>query len=342
MSMPMSMLTLIIPSNRDLKTSRASLESAIIYVEKVGCRLVVTDNSEDRAKPSHFSGASPNLSWIDTAGHNAQQNLLAALSAVDTPFVLPMGDDDEIYLLERRRAFDLSTLSDDVIGVRPVSMSWCLTGGVTRVDRYPLAQQHSDERLNGLIAAAPSNNSLFYSTFRTGLFIDLLLAFDNNHPTRGAYCDWTLTFCLVAAGRILHDPATLFRYDLGRWSSKESLARTKLDLYLKAGLSREAETYWALLRFVDTHGMLAWKGLPLDRDERLRAMTVNAQLSLSVFLREIEASPAAWPPAAHVFARLARTISSPEQAYDLVLPVIDGLKPGLGEHYARFRDAVAA
>lgn len=338
----MSLPTIIIPSNRNLRNSRASLESAIIYAEKTGCRLVITDNSADPEKWQHFHGSSPRLTYIDTTGFEAQKNLLTALAEVETPFFQPMGDDDEIYCLDGQERFDYCRVPADVIGVRPVAATWSLDNGIHRLERYCVAQEHSDQRLEGFIDAAPRYNNIFYSAFRTTLFRDLILAFDSSHPTRGAYCDWTLTICLIAAGKILHDPSTLFRYDLGRWADRDSLDRSTLDLYMKAGLPALAEKYWAILRFADTHGMLAWKGLPLHEQERHRAMTVNARVLLTYFMQEVQKDPEKWSSSARVFVQRMATVSTPDQAYELALPVIDELKPGLGEKYAVFRQAIAA
>lgn len=338
----MSLLSIVLPSNRNLKTSMASLESAIIYAEKTGSPLIITDNSGDQEKKRHFQHASPQLTYIDTSGLTALENLLTAMAKVETPWLLPMGDDDEIFALDGVAPFDFSSVPEDVVGIRPVSVTWSLEEGVRAVERFALTDAHADERILALNRAAPNTNNIFYSAFRTDLFRDLYHAINDTHPTRGAYCDWVLTFCFVACGRILHDPATLFRYDLGRWSGKEMLERSKLDLYRQAGLPDVAENYWALLRFIDTHGMLMWKGLPISADERQRALAVNARLTLTAFVRHLEANPRDLPPAAHLYARQIQALSSIDQAYELALPVVDALKPGLGEKYAGFLTAVTA
>lgn len=332
----MTLLSIIIPSNRSLKSARASLESALIYADKVDARVIVADNSEDAQKRDHFRNASPRLLYLETAGFDAMRNMMATLSQVETPFVMPMGDDDEIYALERRGRPDLATLPPDVIGVRPITMTWSLERGVHAVSRLPLLSPHADGRIREFSSSSATNNSIYYSLYRTGLFRGLYEQFDRHHPTHGTYCDWALMFCFMACGRLLHDPTTIFRYDLGRWADKQKLEESTLAIYRQAGLPEEAVRYSALLRFIDTHGLMMWKDLPITPDDRQQALALNAKMALPAFVEAVAAGPGHFSAEARAYAEQLKAISDINEAFAMALPVVDRLKPGLADRYVRF------
>jgi hypothetical protein len=332
----MTLLSILIPSNRPLQTSCASLESALIYAEKMNAQVIVADNSGDPDKKRRFQNVSPHLIYIDTCGFDARRNLLTTMEAANTPFVLPMGDDDEIYSLDGRRRVDLANLPDDVVGVRPNTMVWTLQDGARSMERFELDASDADDRVRQFVKAAPRNNSIFYTAFRTQLLLRLYRQFNACHPTLGDYCDWVLIYCLIASGRILHEPATLFRYDLGRWADKESLEQTRLLLYRRAGLPDEADLYSALLRFVDIHGMMMWQGLPISPDQRQKALLLNAQLALSSFVQSVNSNPNHFHEEARRFAGQIGGIADLDQAFHLALPVLERLQPGLAQKYATF------
>lgn len=336
----MTLLSIAIPSKRNLANSVRSLESALIYAEKADCQVIVADNSGDPEKRRRFEHASPRLIYLDTTDHDAMQNMMAALGRVDTPFVLPMGDDDEVYLLDQPPRLDLRAIGDDVIGVRPVTMAWSLNDGVRSVDRFTVTAPDADDRIRQFAQSSRNVNSLYYSIYRTSLFRGLFQQFDRHHPTHGGYCDWAIVTCFVASGRILHDPATIFRYDLGRWADKSSLEESKLTLFRQVGLPDEAERYSALLRFIDTHCLIMWKDLPLSDDQRYRALVLNAQMALSAFVPAVEAKPGDFHAEARAFAERSHGFSDLGQAFAMALPVVDRLRPGLGAQYADFLAAV--
>ncbi|SMC94193.1 hypothetical protein [Rhizobium sp. RU36D] len=338
----MTQLSILIPSNRPLKTSIASLESALIYAEKTGAQVIVADNSGDPDKKRHFENASPHLTYIDTDGFDARRNFLTTMETANTPYVLAMGDDDELYSLDGRRRVDLADLPNDVVGVRPVTMVWTVQDGARSIEKFPLDAENADDRIRQLVKAAPRNNSVFYSAFRRELLVSLYRKFNACHPTLGDYCDWVLIYCLIASGRILHEPATLFRYDLGRWAEKSSLEETKLLLFRRAGLPDEAELYTALLRFVDIHGLMTWKGLPLSDEQRHRALAINAQITLTSFAQSVEKNPGIYHEQARRFANQVPSINNLDYAYQSALPVLEQLQPGLAEKYASYLNSMVS
>lgn len=330
----MTQLTLCMPSNRDLQHSAAAIETALIYADKRDCRLVVSDNSGDPQKRARYENSHPRLTYVVPDGDGGLQNMASALSKVETPLLMPMGDDDEIYGLDDKQPLDLSALPGDVIGVRPQTFIWTNEKGVQQVDRFSVTADDAGSRLLEYNGKANGNNGLYYSAYRSDLFKGLFSLFSQAHPTHGGYCDWALSFAFCAAGKFLSDASTIYRYDLGRWASSSKLEAAKTSLYLQAGLPDTAEHYSALLRFIDVHVFLI--GLPLSDAERRDAQTANARLALRTFLHEVTKAPDQYDPEVVYLAELTGQTPDLDTAFQISLLIIDRLQEGLAEKYVRF------
>ena len=88
----------------------------------------------------------------------------------------------------------LSLLPQDVAGIRPQTQIWTAAGGVCQTERYTIDAPNPAERLQEFSRKVMGNNSIFYSIYRTSTFVPLLQFFTRAHPTKGGYCDWSLSF----------------------------------------------------------------------------------------------------------------------------------------------------
>lgn len=335
----MTLLSICLPSYRTLQAAQASIDSALIYAEKVDAQVILSDNSGDPEKRARYEHASPRLIYLKSDGLSGNDNHMRALERVDTPFVMPMGDDDELYLLDDQPRIALETLPADVIGLRPQTLIWTKEGGVDHVDRFAIEADSAGERLSEYNGKARGNNTFYYSCYRTSIFRGLIMLFQKEHPLRGGYCDWALMFTLVSAGKFLHDAATLYRYDLGRWSLAQGIKEANESLFLAAGLPAEAEHYGSLLRFVDIHVFLAWRGLGLSPEERQGAQLANARLALSAFLDQVKVKPQFFDEEVHYLAGVIRQAGDLDVAFNLSLLILDRLQDGLSTRYAAFNTA---
>jgi hypothetical protein len=333
----MIQLSLCMPSNRDLRNSASAIETALIYAQKRNCRLIVSDNSRDPEKQARYENSSPYLTYVVPDSDGALQNIAFALSKVETPFVMPMGDDDEIYGLDDRPAFDFAALPEDVIGVRPQTAIWTNSKGVDRIDRFSITADDAGGRILEYNQKAAGNNALYYSFYRSGLFKNLFSLFTEAHPTHGGYCDWALSFALCAAGKFLYDPSTIYRYDLGRWASTKGIEAANSSLYLQAGLPDTAERFSALLRFIDTHVFLI--SMPLSDGQRQHAQMTNARIALRSFLREVANAPDQYDPEVVYLAELIGETPDLTSAFQMSLLITDRLQEGLAARYVRFIQA---
>ncbi|MBP1857219.1 glycosyltransferase family protein [Rhizobium herbae] len=332
----MTQLSICMPSNRPWSKSRGSIESALAYAERTGARLIVSDNSRDPEKRAHLQNLSPNLRYWDSPSDDASGNWMEALSLADTPFVLPMGDDDEIHFSEGETPIDLSALPDDVVGVRPQTQIWTADAGVCRTECFTIEGRLPQERLLEFSQKAMGNNSIYYSIYRSSIFVPLLRFFTQAHPTNGGYCDWSHSFALLTAGKMLHDPSLIYRYDLGAWTTAESIAAMASKLYEKAGLPADSEKFANLLRFLDVHIFTLRPSLSLTPAERGGVLLMNGRLALAPFLRNVQTNAGDYDEVVHYLAELIGQEQDIQSIFHLAVLMTDCIKPGLKDGYVRF------
>ncbi|MEA3535177.1 hypothetical protein [Rhizobium sp. CC-YZS058] len=334
-------LTLCLPSHRPLSAARSSIESLLRFGEETGCRMVISDNSGDPEKREAFEGRSPHLIYLVPEGDDPLDNLTTALSAVETEFVMPMGDDDWIRTGEGVALPDLSTIAPDVAVIRPETEIWA-EGRVVDINRFTIDGSSAEARMLDYVRKAPATNALYYSAFRSRIFLPLMQSFAAGHPTRGGYCDWAVMFTLLACGRAIHAPGILYRYDLGRWTSSVSLQESKRSLFAAAGLPAEAENYSALLTFLDLYTLLSIRALPLGAQERDQALGASLSVSLGAFVAAVRARPCDYDEVAVYLTELLAEETELNGIFALALMIADCLQPGLRERYVRFFQAVSA
>lgn len=336
----MTLLTIYMPSKRSLAGSRDAIESALAYADHADARLIVSDNSGDMEKRRWLEGRSPRLEAIVSDAESAADNWRAAFGLVETPFLLPMGDDDIVSFRENEEPVDLSTLPADVIGVRPVTQIWTLADGVRQTERFPLIETTPGGRLFEYSRKARGNNSSYYSIFRTAPFLSLMRLFVDSHPTKGGYIDWAICLALFASGRVLHDPSLIYRYDLGRWAEADSLRQTKAKLFTDAGLPEDTEKFWGLLLFLDLYVLLA--RLPLDAAARQDANVASYRMFLKPFLNSVVETPERFDETTCYIAGLVAAEQQLDTVFQLSVYLSDCIRPGLKDGYIRFFQAASA
>lgn len=333
----MPLLSICMPSNRDLSRSRASIESALAYAERVGAQLIVSDNSGDPEKRAFFEARSPNLRYIVSPDQGASANWMKALSGADTPFLLPMGDDDEIRFVDGHIPIDLANLPNDIAGVRPTTEIWTAARGVLKTESFTIDGMAADERLAEYNRKAEGNNSIYYSIYRTSLFVPLMRLFVDSHPTNGGYCDWAISLSLFTAGRMLHDPSLVYRYDLGRWA--DNLAEMQISQYRSVGLPEEAGNFFTFLMFLDLHIFSLRRSLPLTPEERRRVFMMNCRVLLADFLRQVRQTPEKYDETVTYIAGLIGEEQDIDSIIQLSVLLTDCIQPGLKDRYIRFFQA---
>lgn len=335
-------LSICMPSNRSLAQSRAAIDSAIAYCEARNAVLIVSDNSGDPEKRAYLAGRSPLLTVIDAGDAPPLVNMRLALDAATTPFVMPMGDDDQIAVAEGQPAFDLASLPGDYIGVLPVSVPFSALHGQMQTKGFALASDDPAERIGQYVAGAQGNNSLYYSMFRRDVFTSLIHAFAEHHPTKGMYCDWALMLALICYGKMAHDPGTVFRYNMGKWDSVEKIDGMVVDLYRNAGLPAEATKFDGLLMYLDLFVLSMRSGSPVQPEQRQRLGRIVTNRLLGPFIQKVANAPEDYDGTVRHLATMAIEEQDSFMQFQIALMMVDRLQPGLKDRYVAFVKAMMA
>lgn len=334
----MSQLSIVIPSRRPLQTARFALETALIYAKKCNAVMIVSDNSGDAKKAEWLASLGPRVRRLDSDAPDAVSNLLHALRAVETPFLMPMGDDDAAFVMDGLAPMSLASLPGDVVAVRPQTVTWADERGVTRRATFAFDGETPSARLDAYMRHSGGNNALYYSLYRTDIFRDLWFYFRDYHPTRGAYADWAFVYAFLSCGKFLHDPALLYLYDVAQWQREEDLNASLNALFTAVGLPLRAADLMMLLTFVDWYGFLCWAGLPLTAADRREASLFCARSVLGSFVKRVETDPDRYSPLERNYCQSLKRMNDAHEAFHAALPILDALKPGLGEGYRRFAE----
>ena len=335
-------LSIIMPSHRSLEGARAPIDSALRYCAARDAVLIVADNSGDPAKRLHYADGPGPLVWLDTGDAPIFANLVLALDAATTPFVMPMGDDDAIEVVEGEPPFDLSSLANDHVGVFPRSLVFSARHGVMQTKSFAVSAEDADGRMEQYIAGSKGNNSLYYSMFRREVYQPLMHTFVAHHPTRGLYSDWALLLSLVCYGKMAHDPSTQFRYNMENWDSAEKIAETRERHLREAGLPPEAVRFEALLMYLDTFVFVMRLAGPVPKAERPKLGAAITRRLLGSFLAKVAAEPEGYDETTRHLAAMASEEPDSFTRFQIALLMVDRLQAGLKDRYLAFVRALMA
>ena len=332
-------LSICMPSNRPFATSRRAIESALAYCEARDAILIVSDNSGDMEKREYWQRHSPNIKYLVSDGTDAMANFMTAFLASETPFILPMGDDDEIKFDPRIPTFNFADLPGDHIGVRPVTEIWTEEKGTIRVKNFAITGAHPVERIGEYSRAANGDNSAFYSVFRRPAYLDLMDLFNRHHPTKGAYCDWSQVIALICYGKMALDKGTIYRYNIGGWQSNLLIETNIVKSFSESGLSSDAQKYEVLLRYLDIFVFISSRKIPLSQNELYDLKAFLSGPSFDSFLAIISNNPSHYNETMHYLAEIARKEQDIIGRFRIALMMAGQLREDLKDRYLEYYKA---
>jgi hypothetical protein len=330
--------TICIPSNRPLKTSRASIESAIAYTAATGGHLVIADNSGDPEKALWLADMPAHVTVRRSHAHTALENLVTTFDDVTTEFMLLLGDDDLIEL--KGAAIDFASLAGDHVAVRPQIDLWSQDSGVVKSTRFALDSPDVVTRMSDYLRLSDGDNATYYSFFRSAVYMDLFRLIARSHPTRGDYMDWTVVMAMAFAGKFASDNGTVVTYNVANWASGASILEQRKRLFYQAGLPEKAMDYEALLGFLDCYGFVTRIHADVSDRDRLAATYGAAIFYLKDFLQQVENNPAPYGDTMPFIDLLRQETANPDTDPESLLPyalaIIEQVVPGLCDAYLRF------
>ena len=332
----MSLLTLCMPTNRSHARSRRAIERALAYCQARGHALVLCDNSGDPEKRAHWRHHSPVLRYLDTSGTDALGNFLASVRAAETPFILQVGDDDGISFDPAIPPFDLASLPEDAMGVRPRTLVEITGKGILRKKEFSIDAATPGERMVEYCVKAEGDNSAFYSIFRREPYLNLMTLFNSHHPTRGGFSDWALSLALFTYGRMAYDPSTTYHYNTDQWVGRAQVEKKNLELFAAAGLPENTTLYQPLLMALDVFVFVGRPGTPLSREQSLDAVGMASGFLLDQFLKAVTRDPDPYTETIRYLVELAQAETDAFSRFQLALIMADQLKPGLKDGYIAF------
>jgi hypothetical protein len=330
--------TICIPSNRPLKTSRASIESAIAFAAATGGHLVIADNSGDPEKALWLADCPAHVTYRRSDARSALENLISTFDDVTTEFMLLLGDDDLIEL--RAGPFDFASLPGDYVAVRPRIDLWTQAAGIVKSTCFALESDDVVIRMSDYLRLSDGDNATYYSFFRSSVYMEIFRLIARSHPTCGDYIDWTVVMAMAAAGKFASDGGTVVTYNIANWASSASILEQRKRLFYQAGLPEKAMDYEALLGFLDCYGLVTLIHADMSEKDRLAATYGAAILYLKEFLQQVDHNPDIYADAS-AFIDLMRQETmnpdtDPESLLPFVLAIIEQIAPGLCDAYLRF------
>lgn len=247
----MSQLSVCMPSNRGFEMSFRAIETALAFCQARDAILIVSDNSGDGEKAAYWRERSPYLLYLPDAPPEANANAMNAFRPVKTPFLMPLGDDDELHADDARMPVDLASLPPDVVGVKPLTELFVPGTEISARRAFGLDGETPGLRLRQFFERNEGDNTAFYSVFRTRPYLSLREFFVARHPTLGAYCDWPMSMALFMSGRLVFDPSIVLRYNAEGWATRAAIDDSVGRLYERAGLPANHEDYALILRAMD-------------------------------------------------------------------------------------------
>lgn len=332
----MKQLSVCMPSNRGFEKSFRAIETALAFCEARDAVLIVSDNARDAEKAAYWQGRSAHLIYLADAPVEPNANGRNSFQPVETPFLMPIGDDDEIYSLDTHPSIDLASLAQDVIGVKPAVELFLQASDLSVPRVYDVDADTPGERLRQYIERNEGDNSTFYTIFRSEPYLSLREFFLAAHPTRGAYADWQMVMALIVAGKLLLDRSILFRYNVAAWATPEAVETNAKFLYTSVGLPENFRDYNSLLRWMDLFVFSCRKGVVPTRETLAEVQAGELSDLLNLGLRiSIEHADGSKPELVEL-AQKGLQERNPTLKFLHCAAVLDCYQPGLKAKYIAF------
>jgi hypothetical protein len=149
--------------------------------------------------------------------------------------------------------------------------------------------------------------------------------------------DWAFVYSLVANGKVLHDPSTRFRYDIGKWRWAEGIEASIEAIYKAAGLPREAIAFEHLFRFMDSYVFAFRRTSRLSDLERIKSLYAGAVIFLGHTLHTAENQPQKFIGFEREIGMLRSVLKAPDDylvdVFEVCAQIAERLKPGLYDRY---------
>ena len=167
-------LSIYMPSNRNAVMSRNSIDALMAFAgDDEQIEIVLSDNSGDPLKREYLAHRyGGRLHYIDSMGLGVVDNIATAMNATTGEFIMMCADDDVIYkMTPRLSAFD--AISPLTALVRPTSVLYDDTRGITHISTFSVTNPTAKERVLHYLEIHGMKNTTYYSFVRRELALDI-------------------------------------------------------------------------------------------------------------------------------------------------------------------------
>ena len=327
-----------IPSNRALDRCEDSIRSAVELCRRNNIGLYVSDNSGDETKKAALSEIvqGDGLRYESRPPCGMIENWFDAFNGTEGDYVLMMGDDDKVF--SYGSMLDLSTIADDVAGVRPTVMAYLDPRGISNINFSEIRRDKPMERIVEHIKTSNGSNIGICSFWRRDIFKSIMELHFHAHPTKGTYCDWSLMNGLGSSGKVVKNPMMCYFYDVHNWMGDAAFVQRQVErAFESSGLPGSAAAYATVLNALDSFIYVARHDSPLSREDRISTGLFCLTMLLENFSQRIPAS-SSHPNAKAIHALAHKLIGNRNAAslFDITLGIVAELQGGLDEKYKTF------
>lgn len=335
----MPLLSICVPSNRNLEQSRRTIESVYAMSKLPGVEVIVSDNSECSDKSMEFGGLDSNEFRYLVSGHSsAVKNFKNVLNNARGAYATCLSDDD---LLIAMPGFDAEKikLPGNAVGFRPNMVMFNERSGICQYTNFEIVENRAVGRVKKYFDVFAGSNTTIFSPFRREVMTDFFAEFDEFHPTRGGYADWSLTLGLLSSGILPKNDHLLYMYNNANWDSQADVSRGIGNAFQSAGLPADAAQILPVLNGVDSFAAICRRGSPVETDEKLEAAYYVLIRYFSEFANNVLKVPEArlgGNPKLDLVVKVISDVATPVDALAASLLIIDAWLPGYADKYQEY------
>lgn len=277
--------TICIPSHKNFDESIDSINSAIVFARQTNSKIILSDNSDCQIKLNYFAkNKIDNLLYQNTSGFDLAKNWYSTVENVSTEFLSILSDDDLILNISNN-SIDYSNVDPSVVAIRPSVNYWATDVGIYNSSNFSITDANAKSRLINYMNVSNSHNSTLFSAFRTELITPLYKLWNDHHPTRSGYTDWSLVFALVSSGKLIIDPNYSLTYKNTNWyGTHEFINQNIINLFIQADLPEKTAILLPLIKALDSFIFIMRSFSPLEFSEKIEAASYILLLYINTFL----------------------------------------------------------
>ncbi|HBF32583.1 MAG TPA: hypothetical protein DDW73_23650 [Rhizobium sp.] len=323
-------------SSLNLQDSRAAIESALAVCEARDALLLIADTSADEEKKAFWQDKSPHINYLVSEAPTAIDNIIFAVQSSQTPFIIPMADNDLLLIEKDVAPFDLADLPFDYIGVFPVAEIVLSRDEQGQLSTFSLEQDDATERMFAYLQLDLPDNVGSHAIFRREIWLSTLNVFDRSHPNKGAFADRAISIALFTSGKMACDQSLRYRYNFEQLATSELIAAHRQAMFTDAGLPEKTVRYEKLFQFLDVFVLVNRVGSPLAIDERQRLGRTAVQMIFGAFIASVANNPNDYEEGVAALAEMVLEEQDSFNQFQLGLLMAERVQPGLKDKYVTF------